>query len=254
MIAPNLSNAPRLHRSLWRRPPDCRRRERGRRSLMLLRVLAVGAHVPLTDRAVRTRHRVRSADDADDMIADAQSSRTWVDDTAERLVPEHQTLLPRRGPPVVPAAISTSVPQMPTASASTTTDPRPRAGSTTASNRTVPLVPGTTVTDCMTRRCRIIDTGQRRERVDGRACGVKNVSTGLRWSGSVAHPGDLMERPPRGRPRPNRRTRLASPEEPCTPPLQRLTASAPNGTRQSPRPSRLGACPKPPRKVNSTST
>src|SRR6187431_2639498 len=59
-----------------------------------LGVLAVAAHVPFTNRAVRARHRVGPPDDADDQVALAErAGRARVNDTAERLVAEHQPRL-----------------------------------------------------------------------------------------------------------------------------------------------------------------
>ena len=67
-----------------------------------LGVLAVAAHVPFTDRAVRARHRVGAPDDADDQVALAErAGRTRVDDAAERLVAEHKPRLARRCPAVL---------------------------------------------------------------------------------------------------------------------------------------------------------
>src|SRR6186713_1867180 len=67
-----------------------------------LRILAVAAHVPFTNRAVRARHRVGPPDDADDQVALAErAGRARVDDAAERLVAEHQPRLARRCPAVL---------------------------------------------------------------------------------------------------------------------------------------------------------
>ena len=67
-----------------------------------LGVLAVAAHVPLADRAVRARHGVGPADDPDDEVARLQpSGGTRVDDATERLVPEDETRRARRRPAVL---------------------------------------------------------------------------------------------------------------------------------------------------------
>ena len=66
-----------------------------------LGVLPVAAHVPLADRAVGARHRVGAADDPDDQVAGLQAAvRPRVDDPAQRLVTEDQTLAPRGRPAV----------------------------------------------------------------------------------------------------------------------------------------------------------
>ena len=66
-----------------------------------LGVAAVAAHVPLADRAVRTWHRIGPPHDADDQIAwlEAAVGRRFLH-LAERLVPDHQPLLPRRRPAI----------------------------------------------------------------------------------------------------------------------------------------------------------
>ena len=64
-----------------------------------LGVLAVAAHVPLADGAVRARDGVGPAHDADDQVALLQAAaRAGVDDPAERLVAEHQPVLARAAP------------------------------------------------------------------------------------------------------------------------------------------------------------
>src|SRR3974377_621888 len=57
-----------------------------------LGVLAVPAHVPLADRAVRTRDGIGASHDADDEIALLQrGGRAGIEDAAERLGPEGET-------------------------------------------------------------------------------------------------------------------------------------------------------------------
>jgi hypothetical protein len=53
--------------------------------------------------------------------------------------------LPGGGAPKAPATISVSVPQTPTAIASTSTDPSRASGSATSSKRTLPGLRGSTV-------------------------------------------------------------------------------------------------------------
>ena len=65
-----------------------------------LGVTAVGAHVPFPHRAVRTGHGIGSPHDPDDVVADGETTRSWVDHPAERLVSEDQTLTAGRRPPV----------------------------------------------------------------------------------------------------------------------------------------------------------
>ena len=68
-----------------------------------LGVAAVGAHVPLADRTVRARHRVRPSHDAHDMVSHRQPGGPRVEHPAEGLVAEDQPLLTRWRPPVVSA-------------------------------------------------------------------------------------------------------------------------------------------------------
>ena len=90
-----------LHRVLGLDPPALRH-EAVDLLDAALGVLAVAAHVPFADRAVRARHRVGTPDDADDQVALAErAGRTRVDDAAERLVAEHKPRLARRRPAVL---------------------------------------------------------------------------------------------------------------------------------------------------------
>jgi hypothetical protein len=67
-----------------------------------LGVLAVTAHVPLAHRAVGTRHRVGSPDDASDQITHFERGvRARVYDPAQRLVSEHEACLALRRPAVL---------------------------------------------------------------------------------------------------------------------------------------------------------
>jgi hypothetical protein len=67
-----------------------------------LGVLAVAAHVPLTDRAVGAWHRVGSPDDADHQITLLERGvRARVHHPAQGLVPEHQARLALRSPAVL---------------------------------------------------------------------------------------------------------------------------------------------------------
>src|SRR5208337_626984 len=65
--------------------------------------------------------------------------------------PSTSRSLPAGGQPYLPSAISTSVPQTPTATASTSTEPSQRSGSGTSSRRAVPGFPGSTVIAFMVR-------------------------------------------------------------------------------------------------------
>ena len=90
-----------LHRVLGLDPPALRH-EAVDLLDAALGVLAVAAHVPLANRAVRARHGVGAPDDADDQVAFAErAGRTRIDDAAERLVAEHQPRLARRRPAVL---------------------------------------------------------------------------------------------------------------------------------------------------------
>ena len=67
-----------------------------------LGVLAVAAHVPFADGAIGARHGIRPADDADDEVPLPQrAAPAWIEDPAQRLVPEHQAGLAGRRPPVL---------------------------------------------------------------------------------------------------------------------------------------------------------
>ena len=59
--------------------------------------------------------------------------------------PSTRRVLPRGAQPYLPSAISTSVPQTPTAMASTSTDPSPASGSATSSSWMLPERFGSTV-------------------------------------------------------------------------------------------------------------
>src|SRR5262245_893595 len=59
--------------------------------------------------------------------------------------PSTRRVFPRGAQPYLPSTISTSVPQTPTAIASTSTDPSRASGSGTSSKRAVPRVSGSTV-------------------------------------------------------------------------------------------------------------
>ena len=113
-----------------------------------LGVTAVGAHVPFPHRAVRTGHG-----------SGRRTIPTTWSPTANPLGPGSITLpsdscprirrsRPGGAHPYSPVAISTSVPQTPTAIASTSTEPSSSDGSGTSSSRADPDVPGTTVTAC----------------------------------------------------------------------------------------------------------
>ena len=59
--------------------------------------------------------------------------------------PSTRCVLPRGAVPYLPSTISTSVPQTPTATASTSTEPSRVSGSDTSSRRALPDFPGSTV-------------------------------------------------------------------------------------------------------------
>src|SRR5215469_2060483 len=66
------------------------------------RVLAIAAHVPFSDRAVRARNRIRAADNADYEIALFQrSGRPWIDNSPKGFVTEHKARLAGRGPAIL---------------------------------------------------------------------------------------------------------------------------------------------------------
>ncbi|MCJ7825506.1 MAG: hypothetical protein MUP44_11455, partial [Anaerolineales bacterium] len=66
-----------------------------------LGVPAVAAHVGFTHRTIGAGNRVRAADNADHQVALVEgAARTWIDDTAEGLVPQHQARRARRSPAV----------------------------------------------------------------------------------------------------------------------------------------------------------
>jgi hypothetical protein len=67
---------------------------------MPLGVAAVGAHVPFANGAVRARHRVRSAHNAHNMVADREFGGSRVEHPAQGLVAEDQLLFTGWGPPV----------------------------------------------------------------------------------------------------------------------------------------------------------
>ena len=65
------------------------------------RVLAVAAHVPLADRAVRTRHRIRTADDPHDQVAGLYAAvPPGIEDSTQRFMTQDQALAARRRPAV----------------------------------------------------------------------------------------------------------------------------------------------------------
>ena len=111
-----------------------------------LGVLAVAAHVPLADRAVGAGHGVgrRTMPTTRSPFlspplgpgSTTRPSDSW---------PSTSRVLPGGAQPYLPSAISTSVPQTPTATASTRTEPSRTSGSGTSSNRAVPGLPGSTV-------------------------------------------------------------------------------------------------------------
>ena len=82
--------------------------------------------------------------------------------------------------PYAPEAISTSVPQMPTATASTRIDPVLSSGSGTSSYRTDPATPGSTVTAFMTPHPDVSNFVQ---------CGRLLPATPGRWARWRAHAG-----------------------------------------------------------------
>src|SRR5262249_56790819 len=58
-----------------------------------LGIAAVAAHVPLADGTVRARDGIGTADDPDDQVAGRKRARrARVQDAAERLVPEDETI------------------------------------------------------------------------------------------------------------------------------------------------------------------
>jgi hypothetical protein len=111
-----------------------------------LGVEAVAAHVPLADGAVGAGRGIGAAHDADEQVAPAQARLAPGSKTRPRdSWPSTRRALPGGAQPYFPSAISTSVPQTPTAIASTRTDPSRASGSGTSSRRAVPALFGCTV-------------------------------------------------------------------------------------------------------------
>ena len=118
-----------------------------------LGVAAVAAHVEAPGGAALARFRVGAADDPDDQIAGRDGGAVRpLQHAAERLVAEDEPVPPSGAQPYSPAAISRSVPQMPSARARTST--APPSGSGTSSTRRDPARPGSTVSARIARSVR----------------------------------------------------------------------------------------------------
>src|SRR5580704_10974074 len=111
-----------------------------------LSVLAVAAHVPFTYGAVWARNGVGTSDNADHQITLLEPAG-WVrfQDAAEGFVAKYEACLAWGRHPYFPSIISTSVPQTPTAMASTSTEPSRTSGSWTSSHLAVAGFFGSTV-------------------------------------------------------------------------------------------------------------